>query len=142
MKKNVYESTINKKHMSFFHAVHTDINIIYTHKLLFLNLYKTKLAKGQKKPAQQTFISIPNPFPAETVSLYIHSHKARVQVMESALFHSCVSLANSLSLSAALSAWANLLIGWENPHRGSYRLLQPPIMALCLREGGHSRGIT
>lgn len=48
MKKNVYESTINKKHMSFCHAVHTEINIIYTHKLLFLNLYKTKLAKGQK----------------------------------------------------------------------------------------------
>ncbi len=32
-------------------------------------------------------------------------------------------------LSAALSAWANLLIGWENPHRGSYWSLQPPITA-------------
>lgn len=48
MKKNVYESTINKNHISFCHAVHTEINIIYTYKLLFLNLYKTKLGKGQK----------------------------------------------------------------------------------------------
>lgn len=37
-------------------------------------------------------------------------------------------------LSAALSAWVNLLIGWENPHRGSYRSLLPPITAA----GGHT----
>lgn len=30
-------------------------------------------------------------------------------------------------LSAALRAWANLLIGWENPRRGSYWSVQPPI---------------
>lgn len=43
-------------------------------------------------------------------------------------------------LSAALSAWANLLIGWENPHRGSYRLLQPPITAAGVPP--QSRGVT
>lgn len=31
-------------------------------------------------------------------------------------------------LSAALGAWTNLLIGWENAHKGGNQSLQPPII--------------
>lgn len=84
---------------------------------------------------------------AENTHYQSHSSADRLtldthtQIVDSAPWDTGVSLAFSSLLSAALSAWANLLIGWENPHRGSYWSLQPRVTSLWKNSMWGSRAV-